>query len=139
MTFQTAPRFRLETVLTHLHRARDYREATTPDELFADALIAQFKTAVQSAAKNGLTAQQVADAFEAAEKRAELAAENAVCPCGHRWADHVGRAGCMECDGCRQRRPHRAVSSVRQVLPTAAQVARAYDDEERHFPAGGAR
>lgn len=106
MSIQTAPKFRLDTVRTHLHRARDYRDAASPGELLADALIDQFKQAVTKARVNGMTAQQVADAFEAAEKAAKLAAENAVCPCGHRWADHVGRAGCMECDGCRERRPH---------------------------------
>lgn len=108
MSFHTAPQFRIETVGTHLHRARDYREPASPDELLADALLDEFKGAVRQAKKNGMTAQQVADAFEAAEKKARLAAENAVCPCGHRWADHIGRAGCMECDVCRDHRPRQA-------------------------------
>lgn len=105
MSIQTAPKFRLDTVRTHLHQARAYQDASTPAELFADALLDQFKAAVAGARVNGLTPQQVADAFEAAEKAAKLAAEMAVCGCGHRWADHVGRAGCLECDGCRERRP----------------------------------
>lgn len=141
MTFVTAPPFRIDSVRQHLARASEFADATTPGELLAAELLAEFKARVQAdAAKNGLTAQQVADAFEAAEQRAKLAAENAVCPnCKHRWADHVGRCGCLECDDCRARRPARQVSWTPQVLPTPAQVARAYDAEERHFPQAGAR
>lgn len=140
MTFVTAPPFRIDSVRQHLARAAGFADATSPGELLAAELLAEFKARVQAdAAKNGMTPQQVADAFEAAEQRAKLAAENAVCPgCTHLWTDHVGRSGCLECDDCRERRPARQVSWTPQVLPTPAQVARAYDDEDRRFP-GGAR
>jgi hypothetical protein len=139
VSIELPPAFRLETARTHLHRARDYRDAQSPAELFADALLDELKAAVPVVgAKRSLSGAELAAAVEAAEKAAKLAAENEVCACGHRWAEHVGRAGCMECDGCRERRPQHDVSWTLQALPTVAEVARAYDDEDRHFPQGGA-
>jgi hypothetical protein len=138
VSFQLAPVFRVETTLTHLHRAREYRPATSAAELFADALLAGIKTAVRGT--KGLTGADLAAVVEAAEQAAKLAAENTVCGCGHLWAEHVGRAGCLEAEcACRERRPAREVSWTPRVLPTAAQVARAYEDDDRHFPHAGAR
>lgn len=107
MSIETAPAFRLETTRTHLHRDRDYQPAQSRAELFVDALLDGLSAAVPlGSRKQTLTAAELADAVEAAEKNSAAGTDPAVCPgCAHRWSDHVGRAGCMECDGCRERRP----------------------------------
>lgn len=141
MSIDVAPPYRIGTVRTHLHRARDYKDAATPAERFADALFDQAETAVQTRGKTSFTREELAALFEAAEKAVALAVEasaSATCECGHLWADHVGRAGCLGCN-CHVRRPEREVSWTPRVLPTVADVAQAYDDEDRHFPQGRAR
>jgi hypothetical protein len=142
MSIDVAPPFRIGTVRTHLHRARDYQDAASPAERFADALLDQAETAVTTRGKTSFTRAELAAMFEAAEQAVALAVEacaSGSCDCGHLWAEHVGRAGCLGCDGCRERRPEREVSWTPLALPTPAEVAQAYDADDRHFPQGGAR
>lgn len=123
-----SPALRIETA--RFHRPKNQADAAPR----LDALLKALELAVlpgKQLSKDGL-ADVVVSAM--AEQSTD-----AVCSCGHRWADHIGRSGCLECDGCRERRPHRPVSSVRQLLPTTAEVARAYEAEDRHFPQAGAR
>ena len=137
MSFEIAPRFRVQTTLTHLHRERDYQDPNTIAEIFTDALLTGLAAAVDTRSQ-APTKASIAAAVEDAERVAKLAAETAVCGCGHLWSEHLVR-GCTQCDPCRERRPEREVSWTPQVLPKAVDVARAYDDEDRHFPQGGAR
>lgn len=138
MSFELAPRFRVQTTLTHLHRERDYQDPNTIAEIFTDALLTGLAAAVDTRSE-APTKASIAAAVEDAEQAAKLAAETAVCACGHRWTEHVGRAGCMDCDDCREPRPARDAAWTPQVLPSPAEVARAYDDEDRRFPQAGAR
>jgi hypothetical protein len=144
---ELAPQFRVVTTRTHLHRARDYQPAQTTAERFADALLDQAQAAVTGRGAKPFTAAELVAMFEAAERAVELAIEasvSATCGCGHAWSDHIGRMGCLEGAGehacaCRERRPEREVSWTPRRLPTTAALVRAYEDEERHFPHGGAR
>ena len=110
MTIVTAPPFRLDTVLTHLHRERTYQPAATFAELFADALLSGLKTAMDSRTVP-LTKASIAAAVEDAERTARKLADATICTsCGHPFADHLtsrgrGRGtGCLEC-ACTERRP----------------------------------
>ena len=140
----TAPAFRVTTERGHLQRDRGHYLAETLSEFALDALLAKLAEAMAPGrpepTKVGL-AEIVENAAKAAREQSWAAREQSwveVCACGHGWGEHVGH-GCLACDLCWERPPAREVSWTPRVLPTAAELAKAYDDEGRHFPRRGAR
>ncbi len=102
-----ATRFRLLRDLGHT--------PATLAEYALETLLSQIATALQP----GKPAPTKASLAELVEDAARIAREKAGarpgCPCGHRFGDHLGRAGCLECP-CRAPRPGSApVPSRRRV------------------------
>lgn len=143
----TAPAFRVTAERGHLQRDRGHYVAETLSEFALDAVLAKLAEAMapgRPQPTKGDLAALVESAASSAREKVWSARETAwteTCACGHGWAEHLGRAGCMQDGGCdcRERAPRRDVAWTPHVLPSAAEVARAYDDEDRHFPQGGGR
>jgi hypothetical protein len=140
VTIETAPAFRVTTERTHLQRERGYAPAESLSELVLDTVLAKLAESL-APGRPAPTKNALADLVELAAKVAHEKAEATTrCACGHEGDDHIGWIGCLECDCC-ERRPHAAEAPpqprVPRILPTAAEVARAYENDERHFPAGG--
>lgn len=117
MSIGIAPKFRLDAVLTRLHRDRNYQPATTFAEFFADELLTALKTTLADRGETP-TKASLAAAIEDAEQRARQLANVNGCPCGHPFTDHFTSrgGGCFECP-CTARRPQAPATTP---VPAAA-------------------
>lgn len=106
MSIETAPAYLITEEAYRLRQERGHTLPETFAEIECDVLLAKFAEAIQPG-RPAPTKASVAEVVIEATRIAHERAKACVCPCGHRYSEHLGSAGCLE-SGCRctARRPH---------------------------------
>jgi hypothetical protein len=95
MSVHEFPALRVADTRFHL-RAERGREANTLAEVFEETLLAQLASAIAPGAPTP-SKEQLAELVAHSSAIAHQRLEACVCDCGHRFADHLSRLGCLEC------------------------------------------
>lgn len=93
------PADRIANVRYHLIGHELGHDGTSPDGQALEELLTQLAALAKPGA-HALTKSALADAIEETERVLKAMRTALVCWCGHRYGEHVGRAGCFECDVC---------------------------------------
>lgn len=104
MTIQKPAAMRVAEARYGLRTARGHDLPETPSEVTLDSVLTTIAELVQPGRPDP-TKASLAAAVEDGARIARKQLDEGVCSCGHRFADHVGHAGCFLCDVCKARRP----------------------------------
>lgn len=99
MSVISIPADRIARVRYHLIGQELGHDATSPDGQALETVLAKLAE-LANPGPRALTKASLADAVEEAERTLKALRTAQVCWCGHKYADHVGRGGCFECDVC---------------------------------------